>query len=308
MATNCFICNIKHATLTTALPVRNTALAIQPSGRAADFLTPHFVRGCAGACRLAYCHVNEALGGRVEASGNVEEILQAIHRHACAQPWPRLANRSDERYYTYDFAPNTDVGLHYEATDWARVIRFFSEHPRAKGAFSLKYVREDLWRDLRVAPGKVRVRLSLLPESTRRILEPTAPSVSERLAAIPLLREAGYEVDLNFSPLICYEGWLDDYAALFALVAYAVPDELRAGMQYEANLLSHRPLSRERNLASGRTEAERLLYNADLQELVGAGAPHQLLRYRYELRRGILREWRDLAAQMLPWLDARYVG
>ncbi len=294
--------------MTTTIPTRNTALTVQPSGRAVDFVTPHFVRGCGGACRVAYCHVNESLGKQIEVSGNVEEVLQAVHRHICSQPWPRLSNRSDERYYTYDFAPSTDVGLHYDATDWARVIRFFSEHPRAKGAFSLKYVREALWEDIRVEPGKVRVRLSLMPEPIRRILEPTAPSVSERLAAIPLLRAAGYEVDLNFSPLICYEGWLDDYAALFALIGYAVPEEWRAGMQYEATLLSHRPASRQRNLAQGRTEAERLLFNDDLQELVGAGDPHQMLRYRYELRRGILREWRDLAAKMLPWVEGRYVG
>ena len=292
----------------TLIPTRNVALAIQPSGRAVDFVTPHFVRGCGGACRLAYCHVNDSIGKQIEVSGNVEEILQAIHRHACSQPWPRLSNRTDERYYTYDFAPSTDLGLHYEATDWARVIRFFSEHPRAKGAFSLKYINEALWRDFRIEPGKVRVRLSLMPESIRRILEPSAPSTSERLAAIPLLREADYEVDLNFSPLVCYEGWLDDYAALFALIAYAVPEHARAGMHYEATLLSHRPAKRERNLASGRTDAERLLFNDDLQELVGAGEPHHILRYRYELRRGILREWRDLAAQMLPWLAGRYVG
>ncbi len=294
--------------MTTTIPTRNTALTVQPSGRAVDFVTPHFVRGCAGACRIAYCHVNESLGKQIEVSGNVEEVLQAVHRHICSQPWPRLSNRSDERYYTYDFAPSTDVGLHYDATDWARVIRFFSEHPRAKGAFSLKYIREELWEDIRVEPGKVRVRLSLMPEPIRRILEPTAPSVSERLAAIPLLRAAGYEVDLNFSPLICYEGWLDDYAALFALISYAVPSELREGMHYEATLLSHRPASRARNLTQGRNDAERLLFNDDLQELVGAGDPHQMLRYRYELRRGILREWRDLAARMLPWVEGRYVG
>ena len=293
----------------TLIPARNTALACQPSGRAADFVTPHFVRGCAGSYRLAYCHVNEALDGGVEVSGNVEEILQAIHRHICAQPWPRLANRTDERYYTYDFAPATDLGLHYEATDWGRVLRFFSEHPRAKGAFSLKYVREDLWQDVKIQAGKLRARVSLMPEPIRRILEPTAPSISERLAAIPLMRAAGYEVDLNFSPLICYEGWLDDYAALFALIDYAIPaGPARDGMQYEATLLSHRPAKRLRNQSEGREAAEHLLFNDDLQELVGAGNPHQMIRYRYELRRGILREWRDLAAKMLPWVRSRYVG
>ena len=79
-------------------------------------------------------------------------------------------------------------------------------------------------------------------------------------------------------------------------------------MHYEATLLSHRPGKRLRNQSEGREEAEALLFNNDLQELVGAGDPHQMLRYRYELRRGILREWRDLAARMLPWVGARYVG
>ena len=296
--------------MNTTIPVRNTALTVRPSGRAVDFVTPHFVRGCLGSCRLAYCHINRGLDAAPgpEVSGNVEEILQAIHRHICAQPWPRLANRTDDRYYTYDFASATDVGLHYDATDWARVIRFFAEHPRAKGAFSLKYLREELWRDVRVADGKVRVRLSLLPEPARRILEPTAPSAGERLAALPLLREAGYEVDLNFSPLVCYEGWLDDYAALFRQIDAAVPEPLRAGIRYEATLLSHHPLRRERNVAAGRDAAEALLFSPDLQELVGAGAPHEIIRYRYELRRGILRQWRELHDRLLPWSAGRYVG
>ena len=257
---------------------------------------------------MAYCHVNAGEGDRVSVSGNLEEILQAIHRHICAQPWPRLANRSDDRFYTYDFAPATDIALHYDQQDWARVIRFFDEHPRAKGTFSVKYLNEALWNDVRVDNGKVRARVSLLPEPVRMVLEPTAPSIYERLAAIPCLREAGYEVDLNFSPLLCYEGWLDDYAALFTMVDAAVPADLREGMRYEATLLTHHPARRQRNLAEGRDAAERYLFNGDLQELVGAGAPHEIIRYRYELRRGIIREWRELHDALLPWNVARFVG
>ena len=294
--------------MTTTIPVRNTALTIRPSGRAVDFVTPHFIRGCLGACRLAYCHINEGMGNQLEVAGNVEEILQSIHRHACAQPWPRLANRTDPTFYTYDFAPATDIALHYEQQDWARVIRFFSEHPRAKGVFSLKYINEQLWTDLSVRPGKVRIRVSLLPEPVRKVLEPTAPSVSERLAAILCLREAGYEVDLNFSPLVCYEGWLDDYAALFTQIDGALRHIDTSSMQYEATLLSHHPAKRQRNLAEGRSAAEQLLFNNDLMELVGAGAPHEIIRYRYELRRGILRQWRELHDRLLPWNKARFVG
>ncbi len=294
--------------MNTALPTRNTSLQTRPSGRAVDFITPHLVRGCLVACRTSYCHVNAELGDGLVVAANVEEILQAVHRHICSQPWPRLPNRTDERYYTYDFAAATDLGLHWQATDWARVIRFFSEHPRAKGAFSLKYTREALWTEVPVQSGKVRVRLSVLPEPTRRILEPTAPSIGERLATIPCLLQAGYEVDLNFSPLICYEGWLDDYAALFAQIDHVLPPAHRKGMRYETTLLSHHPRKQGRNLAMARTAAETLLFNPDLQELVGAAEPHRLLRYRYELRRGILRQWTELHDRLLPWNALRFAA
>ena len=286
---------------------RNTALTVRPSGRAVDFLTPDFIRGCPGRCRLAYCHVNEGLREGPEVSDNVTEILQAVHRHATAQPWPRLSNRVDERYYTYDFASATDLALQYEQLDWSRVIHFFAEHSRAKGACAISYLHDDLY-GYDIAPGKVRIRLSLMPESLRKVLELDTPSVTERIAAVPRLMAAGFEVDLNFSPLICYEGWLDDYAALFAELTHSLSSGLREGMRYEANLLSHHPARHRRNLLDGRIEAESILFNPDLQELIGAGAPHEMIRYRYELRRGILREWRQLATDLMPWARARHVG
>lgn len=288
--------------------VRNTVLTIRPSGRTVDFVAPHFVRGCGPDCTLAFCR-DPLHRQRAEVADNVAEILQALHRHTCAQPWPRLANRVDDRFYTYDFAAGTDLGTTFGQQDWNRVIRFFDEHPRAKGAFALRHVSDDLLAALPEVPGgKVRARLSLLPESVRRILAPGAPDVSAQLAAIGPLRALGYEVDLAFSPLLCYEGWLDDYAALFAQIGAAVPRQLREGIQYEAALLAHAPCRRERNLSCGRGDAEGYLFNPDLQELVGAGAPHELIRYRYELRRGILRQWRELHDRLLPWNGARFVG
>ena len=294
----------------TLTAVRNTALTIRPSGRAVDFVAPDLVRGCGPDCTLAYCR-NPLHGTAPVVADNVDEVLQAVHRHAVAQPWPRLANRADPDYYVYDFAPATDPGAGLGPQDWSRVLRFYGEHPRAKGSFLLRHL--DPASPLACDPpavgeGKVRVRLGLLPESVRRVLEPGAASVADRLALVPALRARGYEVDLAFVPLLCYEGWLDDYAALFAQVDAAVPTPLRAGMRYEATLLAHSPARRQRNLAGGRAAAEAYLFDADLQELVGAGAPHELIRYRYELRRGLLRRWRELHDRLLPWNAARFVG
>ena len=292
----------------TLTAVRNTALTIRPSGRAVDFVAPDLVRGCGPDCAVAYCR-NPLHGRAPEVAENVAEVLQAVHRHACAQPWPRLANRVDERFYTYDLAPAADPARDPGAQDWARPLRFFSEHPRAKGAFASRHLTEAWAESLpEVAPGKVRVRVGLLPESVRKVIEPDAPAVAERLAAVAPLRERGYAVDLAFVPLLCYGGWLDDYAALFAQVDAALDAPLREGVRFEATLLAHAPARRQRNLAAGRRAAEGYLFDADLQELVGAGAPHEVIRYRYELRRGILRRWRELHDRLLPWNEARFVG
>ena len=284
------------------------ALKVRPSGRAVDFVAPPLVDGCGPDCRLAYCrHPRHGRPFRVAADPS--ELLQAVHRHATAQPWPRLANRVDDRYYTYDLAAGTDVGAAFGVADWPRVLRFFGEHPRAKGAFAVAGVGDRLLDGLPEVPaGKVRVRLRLLPEATRRLLDPAGPPARERLRAIEALSALGYEVDLAFAPLVCYGGWLDDYAALFAAIAAAVPERLRAGVRYEVELLAHAPARRAANLAEGRGAAEGILYDPDLQELVGAGVPHELYRYRYGLRRGILRRWRGLHDRLLPWNRARSVA
>jgi spore photoproduct lyase len=46
----------------------------------------------------------------------------------------------------------------------------------------------------------------------------TSP-ISERIAAINDFYDAGYKVRLNFSPVIYYHGWLDDYRALVTELA-----------------------------------------------------------------------------------------
>jgi len=58
--------------------------------------------------------------------------------------------------------------------------------------------------------GKTRIRFSLLPDQIARVVDVRTSSVSDRIAAIDDFVRAGYEVHVNFSPVILYEGWERD--------------------------------------------------------------------------------------------------
>jgi hypothetical protein len=58
------------------------------------------------------------------------------------------------------------------------------------------------------------VRFSLMPESRRAPARHPHVTDPERIAAIDDFVEAGYEVHLNFSPVVLRPGWHDDWRLL----------------------------------------------------------------------------------------------
>ena len=57
-----------------------------------------------------------------------------------------------------------------------------------------------------------------MPESMRYKHEPNTSTILERIKAIDIFIEAGYDVHINFSPIIVTDTWLQDYEELFNLV------------------------------------------------------------------------------------------
>ena len=60
----------------------------------------------------------------------------------------------------------------------------------------------------------------------------TSP-MSERIAAINDFVAAGYEVHLNLSPVILYDGWLEDYRALLTEVDDTLSPTAKAQLKAE---------------------------------------------------------------------------
>src|SRR3954465_11222087 len=92
----------------------------------------------------------------------------------------------------------------------------------------------------------------------------TSP-ISERIAAIDDFVAAGYEVHLNFSPVIVHEGWLEQWSELFQQIADGTNEVTKQQLACEIIFLTHNQALHEVNLG-WHPQGEQLLWRPDLQQ------------------------------------------
>jgi spore photoproduct lyase len=282
--------------------VRKT-MQIRPSGRSTDFISPSFGHGCLYNC--TYCYMKRHKRTDVDIATNVGDILTEINSHVAFADVDK-PNQTHEKYITYDISCNEDLALHAKLHDWQRIFTFFRDHPQAMGSFATKYYNEDL---LKFDPkGKIRIRFSLMPENLRKILEPNTSDIFTRLIAVSYFLDAGYEVHLNFSPVVVYDGWLDDYKDLFEQVSnYASLYEWNDDrVKAEVIFLTHNEAKHEYNLKH-QLPGEEYLWRPDIQEAKTSQYGGENIRYRHDLKAEYIREWTELHDQIIPWNTIRYI-
>ena len=278
-------------------------MIIRPSGRSTDFLTPTIIMGCGFECSYCYCKRHKTSG--VDVATNMEEILTAVDHHAWFADVEK-PNQTHPEYITYDIGCNSDMALHAKHYDWRKLFDFFKAHPRAMGSFATKYVNKELLKY--DSHDKIRIRFSLMPENLRAILEPNTSDIFTRLRAVSDFLDAGYEVHLNFSPVIVHDDWLKDYQDLFEKVAtyanrYAWDfDEVKA----EVIFLTHNEGKHKHNLAN-QFPGENLLWRPDIQEGKISQYGGDNIRYRRNLKAVYIKQFTELHDQIIPWNTIRYI-
>lgn len=285
------------------LGVRKTFM-VRENGRSADWIAPGLANGCALAC--AYCYVPRRKGfaNPITTFVNVEEHLEALRRHA-GRLGPKLEpNQVDPRLWVYDVGENSDLSVDALLSDNVRdLVALFRTLPNAKASFATKLVNRDL---LTYDPqGKTRVRFSLMPRSVARVLDVRTSPVSERIAAVNDFVEAGYEVHLNFSPVVIYEGWTADYAELLREVRDSLSERARAQLAAEVIFLTHNAALHEVNLG-WHPRAERLLWRPAWQETKRSEHGGENVRYRHGFKGKAVARFTELLARELPECRVRY--
>lgn len=275
------------------------SMIIRDSGRSTDFISPSFGFGCLYNC--SYCYLKRHKHNGLDVATNTMDILTAINNHALFASVSK-PNQTHESYVTYDISCNEDFALHAKYHNWRAVFDFFKQHPRAMGSFATKYVNKNL---LDYNPNsKIRIRFSLMPQNISDILEPMTSKIIDRILAIDTFIKAGYDVHINFSPVIVYQGWLDDYRLLFELVNKHVTN--KDIVKCEVIFLTHNKDKHLRNLANN-LPGEHLLWVPALQEDKVSQYGGHNVRYKHTLKTEFIKQWSELHDSVIPWNTIRYI-
>ncbi|MEO6502673.1 MAG: spore photoproduct lyase family protein [Jatrophihabitantaceae bacterium] len=280
------------------------SLSARPNGRSADWIAPSLANGCAMAC--AYCYVPRRKGyaNPITVFTNIDKIIGYLGRHIARQGPKTEPNQCDPAAWMYDIGENSDCSVDALVCDnVADLIAAFRGLPSSKASFATKYVNRDL---LDLDPqGRTRIRFSLMPEADSRLLDIRTSPIADRVAAIDDFVAAGYEVHLNFSPVVLRDGWLADWAELLRQLSDGVGEAFRAQAGAEVILMTHNQQLHEVNLG-WHPKAEDVLWRPELQQAKRSQSGGWNVRYRNDIKADAVRQLRELIAAEAPWLQIRY--
>ena len=281
------------------------------SGRSSDYIAPSLANGCFACC--AYCYVDRHKPvNPITLFTNVEEILQTVDKHVDSLAWPKPANQTDPTFWTYDIGCNSDISVDYSLTGGIRqVFDFYRDHPRAKATFATKFVNRDL---LSYDPKrKIRIRFSLMPAHVSKLVDVRTDSIERRIAAINEFYDVGYEVHVNFSPVIVYGGpggdrkqWREDYRDLFRQLDASLRPEVKAQIKSEVIFLTHNQFQHQANVAIN-PKAEELLWVPALQENKRSQFGGWNIRYNHQLKSKMIEVFERVVQEEIPWCTIRYI-
>lgn len=283
-------------------------LAVKPNGRSADWIIPSFTLGCPLVC--VYCSISRhrPFGNPLEQFANVEEIWEAVTKHWQQLP-AKQPNQCDPEVWTYDIGESTDclTPQNIQVTRW--FIEKFLDETQAKPTFATKLANHKGLPELNIEDThRVRVRVSLMPERISQILEPATSPIKQRILAANEMFAKGYEVHVNFSPVVLYDQWQEDYVELFQKMEELLRPDVKHFMKAEVIMLTHHPKLHEMNLLWN-PEAEALLWQPGLQETkTTERGDSGVLRYRaFTTKQLAVARFKQLLAEHLPWCTIRYI-
>ena len=280
------------------------SLRAEPNSRSSDFIAPSHANGCAMSCSYCYVPRQKGYANPITTFVNIEQISGYLARHATKLGWKPEPSQIDPKYWVYDIGCNSDCSVDALVSGNVRdLVTLFRDLPTAKASFATKYVNREL---LEYDPQrKTRIRLSLMPQRIAKVVDVRTSSIGERIGSINDFYEAGYDVHLNFSPVIYYEDWKADYRDLFDELAQVLRPEVKAQLGAEIIFLTHNEKLHQINLG-WHPKGEELLWKPELQEIKYSQMGGRNLRYKRGFKADLVSEFTGLLSERLPECQIRY--
>ena len=247
------------------------------------------------------CYMKRHKPQGLDIAKNTGDILTAINNHSMFIIVDK-PNQTHNSLITYDISCNEDFALHLKYHNWKYIFDFFKDSPKAMGSFATKYVNVNL---LNYNPeNKIRIRFSLMPQKYSDLLEPNTSKIIDRIKAIDAFIDAGYDVHINFSPVIVTDNWLEEYKDLFQMVNDYV--DYKDVVKSEVIFLTHNKNKHIDNLNKN-VKGEDLLWNPEIQENKTSQYGGINIRYKHNLKYQYIEEFKKIHNEIIPWNMIRYI-
>ena len=280
------------------------AMKMEANTRSSDWIAPAVANGCASACAYCYAARRKGHANPITTFVNIEQMTKYLARHAARQGTKQAATPADDKLWVYEIGCNSDTSIDAAISDNVRdFVDLFKNLPNAKGTFATKWVNREM---LDYDPqGKTRVRFSLMPQRMAKLIDVRTSPISERIAAMNDFHEAGYEVNVNFSPVVIEDGWLEAYDELWDEMNDVLLPQVKADLVAEVIFLTHHAGLHEVNL-QWHPRAEKVLWQPDLQERKISQGGGENVRYKVSLKQPLVAQFVARMRAKLPGCRVRY--
>jgi DNA repair photolyase len=160
-----------------------------------------------------------------------------------------------------------------------------------------------------------------MPEKVAKVVDVRTSPIAERIEAINDFVGAGYEVHINLSPVIIYDGWIDDYRNLFEQLDNSLNDLSKRQLRAEIIFLTHNENLHALNMSWHPKAEEKYLWrhweskedkqhnkfgHTVIQQRKLSQNGMVNLRYKNNVKATAIAEFTALLNSQLPYCEIRY--
>lgn len=270
---------------------KTKTLDTKENDNSSNCIAPNIIYGCQGNCK-SYCYMARYNGDRVFVNSNVDEIFESVVEWE--KTYTKRPDQQDPVYTMVDIACNSDLVLmqRHMPEPLLDYLKRYDDHPRLNSTMATKYPSL-LTLDVNHFNKKPRVRVSLMPQIYSDVLEPKMQPITSRIEDINRLKELGWEVHINYSPLIFYPGWDKEYKNLFLQVKTIAGEN-----KCEVIALTNHKLQMEK----ASTEAQELMkYSSEVKNSSG------VMRYPIKHKNRLIEEFKQIYSEFFDLNTIRYI-
>ena len=267
-------------------------LVTKDNNNSANCIAPNVIYGCFGGCVNTYCYMSRYNGERVFVNKNVDQIFQSVVEWE--KGYTKVPDQQDPLYTMVDIACNSDLVLMQKHMPEPLIdyLKRYDDHPRLNSTMATKYPGL-LKLDVKHFNKPPRVRVSLMPQVYSDILEPKMQKIINRIEDINRLKDLGWEVHINYSPVIFVKNWTKEYDDLFASVS-----KLAGSNKCEVIALTNHPnqMSRSSDIVQ-----ELMKYSSEIKN------NGLVMRYPLTYKTRLLDKFKQIYSQYFDLDTIRYI-